>query len=177
MFNKNIILVIMILCVLSFQIVFSQDLTFEEVQLIVQNINIDFSMFPTKNTWNNEYHVPIINTNFKREFQELIIEESRQPPNFDGKYRIVEEKHSRIDSRFFIIIDLNTGLVYDRLYRINKGIKYSIESSMIIINPIESLDFESDPFNYYGSNQIIYTKWNGQNLDCLLAINSYPNYF
>ena len=162
---------------MNFQIAFSQDLTFEEMQSIVQNINIDFSLFPTQNTWNNEYHPPLINTRDKREFRELLVTESRQPPNFDGRYRIVEyDADPNIKLKYFFIIDLNTGLVYDRLFRISHEIKYSIESSMIIMNPIESMDDEPNEFRS-SDNKIVYAKWNGQSFSFLLFINSYPAFW
>ena len=177
MLNKKMIIIVLILYIFVLQIAFSQNLTLEEIELIVENININFSLFPTKNTWNNKYHDPLINTNLKREFQELLFEESKLPPNFDGKYRIVEYNFDSSVSHYFFIIDLNTGLIYDRLYRIDTGIKYSIESSLIIINPIESLNFENDPFNYFDDKKILYAKWNGQDFDTLLIINSFPNFW
>jgi len=157
--------------VTSITSIYTQELTHQEVQLIVQNINVDFSLFPTQNIWNEVFHSPLINTRFKRDHEELLITESGKEPNFDGRFRIVKISYPAIRWYDFFMIDLNTGLVYERIFRtgfsVKPGLSFNAESSMLILTKKDSRECNETP------DRITYLRWNGQDFNVLLAINTF----
>ena len=121
---------------LSFD-VYANDIDYDTLSIIIKNSNLDFSIFPTKNIWNKTQYSPVLDTSKKRNYRTIITEASKLEPNFDGKYRIVEFGTGS-SAQLFFIIDLNKGNVYEGIQSTD-GIKYSINSSLIVINDPEVL--------------------------------------
>lgn len=165
--NRKLFLLFIFNFILSINILSAREMLFSDMQMIIENINIDFTLFPTTNTWNGNNALPILNTRNKRKQSAEILEAAKQEPNFNGKYRIVEFE-SRPGWRHFFIIDLNNGLVYEIFLWDFYGVKYTKESSLIILNPIEVLPYENDEYISIGPT---YMHWNGQDLEFLIFIN------
>jgi hypothetical protein len=124
-----------IIIIILFSMVFNlsaNDINYQVLFLIIENINIDFSHFPTISRWNRTPCTPILDTPSKINYRTIITEESKKEPNFDGKYRIVEFGYGS-GAQYFFIIDLNNGNVYEGIPSTH-GIKYTNDSSLIIIN-------------------------------------------
>jgi len=111
------------------------EISYKIFSLIVNNVNLDFSQFPTMNKWNRDECVPILDNEIKRNYRTIITDASKKEPNFAGKYRIIEFGYGS-SAQCFFIIDLNNGNVYEG-YPSTHGIKYTVDSYMIIINDPE----------------------------------------
>ena len=149
-------------------IVYSNELLWEELKNLANLINIDFSLYPTINIWEKIECVPFLDTELKLNYQSIIINESKLEPNFDGKYRIVNFGYGT-NAQFFFIIDLNNGNVYEGKTS-SFGIKYELNSSMIIINPIENMFWDNGMSVPKWAN-IEYIRWNGQEFIGLIILN------
>jgi len=118
------------------------EINYETFSLIIDSIKLDFPHFPTNYIWDNTIFDPILDTEIKMNYKTIITNASKEMPNFDGKYRIVEFGYGS-GAQYFFIIDLNNGNVYEGKPSIF-GIKYELESSLIIINePEEILEYWS----------------------------------
>lgn len=147
---------------------YPDEMKWQEMRLIAENVKVDFSLFPTKNGWEKKNCSPVLDSPHKRNYRTIITNAAKNEPNFDGKYRIVEFGMGS-GSQYFFIIDLNTGTVYEGRAS-SSGIKYSPDSSLIIINPIENMIWEdNDPVPIW--SYVEYVKWNGQGFIGLLIIN------
>jgi hypothetical protein len=147
---------------------YSQEMVWEEMKLLSENIKIDFSLFSTKNGWERKECIPILDTSSKRNYRTIITNGTKMEPNFDGKYRIVEFGQGS-GIQYFFIIDLNNGKVYEGRTS-SFGIKYSVNSSLVVINPIENMFWEDGDFVPHWSF-IEYIKWNGEEFIGLAIIN------
>ncbi|GHV10349.1 hypothetical protein FACS189485_23420 [Spirochaetia bacterium] len=147
--------------------IFPLDIKKQDLLNIINNININFSMYPTLNSWNKKENVPLLDTDRKRNYRTIITEAAKEKPNFDGKYRIVEFGYGT-SAQYFFIIDLNNGKVFEGIPS-TSGIKYTNDSSLIIINPMENLLQIWD--DIIPSWEIIrYLKWEGETFKELLII-------
>ncbi|MDR1127869.1 MAG: hypothetical protein LBL20_01035 [Treponema sp.] len=146
----------------------SQEMIWEEMNLLNDNVKIDFSLFPTKHKWEKNKCIPVLDTPSKRNYRTIIAGGAEMEANFDGKYRIVEFGAGS-GVQYFFIIDLNNGNVYEGRTS-SFGIKYTTNSSMIIINPIENMFWEDGDFVPHWSF-IEYIKWNGEGFISLAVIN------
>ena len=169
--KQKIILFFSIIIIVAANVYSFEWVLFRDVRLIAENVNIDFSLFPTKNVWTENIPSPIINTRNKRLNESLILESMNQGPNFNGKFRIVEYE-SEFGGREFFIIDLNFGLVYEGFTRNFHGLQFTLCSSMIVINPIESMPYEDD--EYVSNSGPIIGKWDEQYFIFLVSINARP---
>lgn len=149
--------------------VYSSEITWQELKLIANNVKISFSMFPTQNAWNGKNSHPVLDTKIKIDYRTILTDASKKEPNFDGKYRIVEFGFGSSTQNFFII-DLNNGNVYEGRAS-SFGIKYSVNSSLIIINPIENMDWGADNEKIPSWVFIEYVKWTNQEYTGLVALN------
>ncbi|MDR2404195.1 MAG: hypothetical protein LBD78_09215 [Spirochaetaceae bacterium] len=140
----------------------------QEMKLIAEHVKVDFSLFPTTNVWEKKICSPVLDSPNKRNYRTIITNASKNEPNFDGKYRIVEFGMGS-GIQYFFIIDLNTGNVYEGKFS-SSGITYSLNSSLIIINPVENMIWEDNDAVPLWSH-IEYIKWNGQEFVGLLVIN------
>jgi hypothetical protein len=169
---KKITILLIILLVFSVNI-FSNDINYEILSIIIKNANLDFSLFSTKNNWNKNDCVPILDTMDKMNYRTIITNASKQEPNFNGKYRIVEfGKGSGV--QMFFIIDLNNGNVYEGILSTH-GIKYTVNSSLIIINDPDIVlenwkDWNEDIPNWIF---IEFVLWENDNYKKLLTINPF----
>jgi len=161
------------LVILIISKIYSAEITWGELKLIAENTKINNSMYLTKNTWNKKYYSPIIDTEIKRKYHTIIDKNSRLNPNFDGKYRIIEFGFGS-NAQYFFIIDLNSGVVYEGKES-SFGIKYSIDSSLIIINPIENMDWGNDNEIVPSYSSTVYINWDGQNFNTLIILNELKN--
>ncbi|MDR0710016.1 MAG: hypothetical protein LBF77_08120 [Spirochaetaceae bacterium] len=164
MLRKTIVVLIVILT--KSTNVYPDEMGWQEMILIAENVKVDFSLFPTKNVWEKKICSPVLDSPHKRNYRTIITGATGSEPNFDGKYRIVEFGMGS-GIQYFFIVDLNTGNVYEGRYS-SFGIKYSLNSSLIIINPVENMFWEDDdPV----PSRPEYVKWNGQEFTGLLIIN------
>jgi hypothetical protein len=147
---------------------YPQEMMWEEMKLLGENIKIDFSLFPTKNKWQEKECFPIFDTPAKRNYRTVITDGAKMEANFDGKYRIVEFGAGS-GVQYFFIIDLNNGNVYEGKIS-TFGIKYNANSPMIIINPIENMFWEDGDLVPRWSF-VEYVKWNGKEFIGLAKIN------
>jgi hypothetical protein len=145
-----------------------QEMTWEEMKLLSEKIKIDFSLFPTENKWERKECVPILDTPSKINYRTIITGGAEMEPDFDGKYRIVQFGAGS-GVQYFFIIDLNTGNVYEGRTS-SFGIKYSVDSSMIIINPLSNMSWEDGDFVPHWSF-IEYIKWTGEGFIGLAVVN------
>jgi hypothetical protein len=148
--------------------VYSQEMIWEEMKRLSENIKIDFSLFPTKNKWQEKECPPILDTPSKKNYRTLITSGVKMEANFDGKYRIVEFGAGS-GVQYFFIIDLNNGNVYEGRTS-SCSIKYNTNSSMVIINPIENMAWEDGDLVPRWSF-VEYLKWNGEEFIGLAIIN------
>jgi hypothetical protein len=148
--------------------IYSQEMLWEEMKRLSENIKLDFSLFPTKNTWQEKECSPILDTPSKKQYRTIITNDAKREANFDGKYRIVEFGAGS-GVQYFFIIDLNNGNVYEGRMS-SCGIKYNINSAMIIINPIENMIWEDGDLVPRWSF-VEYLKWNGEEFMGLAIIN------
>jgi hypothetical protein len=140
----------------------------EEMKRLGENIRIDFSLFPTKNTWQEKEYSPVLDTPSKKQYRTIITEGAKMAANFDGKYRIVAFGAGS-GVQYFFIIDLNNGNVYEGRTS-SCGIKYNANSSMIIINPLENMFWEDGDLVPRWSF-VEYVKWTGEEFIGLAIIN------
>jgi hypothetical protein len=164
---KRVVVSLIIVFIESINL-YSQEMVWEEMKLFSENIKIDFSRFPTKNKWKEKECSPILDTPSKRNYRTIINNGAKMEANFDGKYRIVEFGAGS-SVQYFFIIDLNNGNVYEGRTS-SYGIKYSTNSSMIIINPIENMFWEDGDLVPRWSF-VEYLKWNGEEFIGLAIIN------
>jgi hypothetical protein len=169
---KKTTMLLIILLELSVNI-FSNDINYEILSMIIKNINLDFSMLSTENTWNRNVCTPILDTQNKRNYRTIITNASKQEPNFNGKYRIVEFGQGTGIQMFFII-DLNNGNVYEGIPSTH-GIKYTVNSSLIIINDPDIVlenwkDWDEDIPNWIF---IEFVLWENDDYKKLLTINPF----
>jgi hypothetical protein len=151
--------------------VFSNDINYEILSIIINNTNINFSIFATKNNWNGSVCTPTLDTPNKRNYRTIITNASKQEPNFNGKYRIVEFGIGTGVQMFFII-DLNNGNVYEGIQSTH-GIKYTANSSLIIINDPDIVlenwrDWDEDIPNWI---YIEFVLWENDKYKKILTIN------
>jgi hypothetical protein len=104
----------------------------------------------------------------KKHYRTIITEGAKREANFDGKYRIVEFGVGS-GVQYFFIIDLNNGNVYEGRTSAF-GIKYNVNSSMLIINPLENMFWEDGDLVPRWSF-VEYVKWNGKEFIVLAIIN------
>jgi hypothetical protein len=166
MYKKISIAFIFIIVIISR--IYSVEITWGELKIIAENIKINNSEYFTKNKWNKEYYSPILDTEIKRNYCTIINRNSRLEPNFDGKYRIIPFGYGS-NAQYFFIIDLNSGIVYEGKIS-SFGIKYSINSSLIILNPIENMNWGNDDeiVPSYASTE--YINWNGQEFKTIIIL-------
>jgi hypothetical protein len=150
---------------------FSNDIDYENLSIIVNNIELDFSKFPSKNIWNRGECIQNLDTQIKRNYETIITNASKQEPNFNGKYKIVEFGYGS-GVQYFFVIDLNSGNVYEGISSTH-GIKYRQDSSLIIINDPEIVllnwkDFDGNIPNWI---TIEYLLWEGEQWKKILIIN------
>lgn len=94
-------------------------------------------------TWNGTNAEPVLDTETKKSYRTIITEASRMPPDFNGKYKIVQFGAGTMANGFFII-NLETGAVTEG-FTFEFALDYSIDSKLIIRNPKEAiLDFWKD---------------------------------
>jgi hypothetical protein len=168
---KIIVLLVMVLG-LSVNI-FSNDINYEVLSTIIKNTNLDFSVFLTKNNWNGNVCIPVLDSLNKRNYRTIITNAAKQDPNFDGKYRIVEFGYGS-GAQMFFIIDLNSGNVYEGIPSTH-GIKYTVNSSLIIIN---DPDIVLKNWQYWDEDMpnwvfIEYVLWRNNNYKKILMINPF----
>jgi hypothetical protein len=167
MSGKFTVLLTMIIFVKSINI-YPDEMGWQEMKIIAENVKVDFSLFPTANVWEEKRCPPVLDTPHKRNYRTIITDAAKSEPNFDGKYRIVEFGMGS-GIQYFFIVDLNTGSVHEGRFS-SAGIKYSLNSSLIIINPIENMIWEDgDSVPSYSHAE--YVRWNGQGFIGLLIIN------
>ncbi|MDR1030571.1 MAG: hypothetical protein LBL76_06825 [Treponema sp.] len=169
---KKIIMLLVMVLGLSVNI-FSNDINYEILSIIIKNINLDFSFFPTKNNWNRNVCIPILDTRYKKKYQTIITNASKQEPNFDGKYRIIEFGYGS-GAQMFFIIDLNNGNVYEGISSTH-GIKYRVNSSLIIINDPDTV---LENWQYWDEDMpnwvfIAYVLWENNNYKKIVTINPF----
>jgi hypothetical protein len=153
--------------------IFSNDINYETLSIIIKNTNFDFSLFSTKNNWDKNVCMPILDTSNKRNYRTIITNASKQEPNFNGKYRIVEFGTGS-SAQMFFIIDLNNGNVYEGIPSTH-GIKYTVNSSLIIINDPDIVlenwkGWDEDIPNWVS---IEFVLWENDNYKKLLTINPF----
>ena len=135
--NKNTIVLALLTFVAS--LAFSQQaLTSGEYKIIASGITLSFSDFPTTNSWNGKNAVPILDTGQKHEYRTVISNAAKEPPNFDGKYKVVEFGCGTACQHFFII-DLGTGIVFDGRTT-SFGAKYQLNSRLLIADPMVEIE-------------------------------------
>jgi len=140
MFKKFSLILILIIAIIPE--VYSIEITWGELKLIAKNFKFNSSLYSTKNKWNKEYYPPILDMKEKRNYRTIINKSSKLEPNFDSKYRIISFGFGS-GAQYFFMIDLNSGIVYEGIPS-SFGIKYSIDSSLIILNPIENMYWGND---------------------------------
>jgi hypothetical protein len=150
---------------------FSNDIDYEKLIIIINNIEFDFSKFPSENIWNGEECIPNLDTPNKRNYRTIITNATKQEPNFNGKYRIVEFGVGS-GVQYFFVIDLNNGNVYEGISSTN-GIKYQRDSSLIIINDPEIVLSNWKDFNGNIPNWVTieYLLWEDEQWKRLLIVN------
>jgi hypothetical protein len=164
---RNVIVLLVIIFIPNIKI-YPDEMKWQEMKLIAENVKVDFSLFPTANVWEKNNRSPVLDSPNKRNYRTIITNAAKSEPNFDGKYRIVEFGMGS-GVQYFFIVDLNTGNVYEGRIS-SSGIKYSLNSSMIIINPVENMSWEDDDFvPSYSYTE--YVRWNGQGFIGLLVMN------
>jgi hypothetical protein len=167
MYKKILFALILIIVIISE--IYSAEITWGKLKLIAKDIKIDSSLYITKNKWNKKYYSPILDTEIKRKYRTIINENSKLEPNFDGKYRVIAFGFGS-GAQYFFMIDLNSGIVYEGKES-SFGIKYSINSSLIILNPIENMDWGNDDEVVPSWASIEYITWDGQKFITLMTLN------
>jgi hypothetical protein len=167
MYRKISLLLIFIIVTISE--IYSKEITWGELKLIANNIKINNSIFFTKNKWDKKCYTPILDTEIKRNYRTIINENSKLEPNFDGKYRIITFGYGSSAQDFFML-DLNSGIVYEGRTS-SFGLKYSINSSLIILNPIENMDWGNDDEIVPSYSSTEYINWNGQEFKTIIVLN------
>ena len=155
--------------------IFPNDINYDTLSLIINNIHLDFSMFPTKNIWNGNEVSPILDTSQKRNYRTIITEASKLEPNFDGKYRIITFGYGS-GAQYFFIIDLNNGNIYEGIPSTH-GIRYNVNSSLIIINDSDVIlnNWRGWDENIPNWISIDYVLWENNDFKLLLTINPFNN--
>ncbi|MCL2800352.1 MAG: hypothetical protein FWD28_01155 [Treponema sp.] len=150
----------------NIEFIHSNDLLWAEMKILDGSINIDFSLYPTLNIWDKKECMPVLDTELKLRYQTVITNASKLEPNFDGKYRITSFGYGS-SAQYFFIIDLNNGNVFEG--RVSSfGIKYNVNSSLIIINPIENMYWEEIVPEW---STVEYIRWNGDRFIGLVKLN------
>jgi hypothetical protein len=157
--------------ILSSNNLFSNDIDYENLTIIVNNIELDFSKFPSKNIWNGGECIPNLDTQIKRNYKTIITNAAKQEPNFNGKYKIVEFGYGS-GAQYFFVMDLNSGNVYEGIPSTH-GIKYRQDSSLVIINDPEIVLSNWEDFNEDIPNWITieYLLWEDEQWKKLLIVN------
>ena len=145
-------------------------INYETLYSIINSINIDFSQFPANYVWEGSINDPILDTERKLNYRTIITNATREIPNFNGKYRIVEFGYGS-GAQYFFIIDLNNGNVYEGIPSTH-GIKYTHDSSLIIINDTAAIlenwrDLDEDIPNWV---KIEYVLWENDQFKNLLTV-------
>ena len=125
----------------------NNDIPITDFRDTVNTIKLEHEQFKTNNIWNKEICSPILDTELKIRFRTIINNAAFMEPNFDGKYKIVIYGAGTGTIGYFIL-DLNTGNVYESNSYSYFGMDYSVNSSLLIINP------PTEVINYWGNESI-----------------------
>jgi hypothetical protein len=107
---------------------------------------VDFEQYPVKEVYTGKIAPLDLNSNtIAHDYRTTIRDDLSKGVNFAGHYVISEFKFTGFGTKIGIT-DVYSGKVYSFPYVANTGLKYTSTSSLLIIDPKESIIGNSDPY-------------------------------
>ena len=125
----------------------SPELTFGEFEKITKSVNFSAKDFPNEKKWNGNHAKPIFDTDSKKNYRTLILQESNAEPNFNGIYRIIEFSAGSSWHGFFVL-NLETGEISEGVFH-ELSLEYSVDSALIVV------DSAKDVLEYWSGSKTV----------------------